>query len=176
MDEFLQVFGDMKVATVVIILVALGFVYKLYTVSKNHLIEKYKKEEERERKIQKVIEQAEKYPEWHKQSLDVQKQFSDAIAAIKEDQSKTSKQLERLTTQIGENEATVCRYRILRFNDEILHEQKHTQEHFDQILDDVTKYEKYCDEHPEYENNKAVLAIENVKRIYRKCSDENLFL
>ena len=72
MDEFLQVFGDLKVATVVIVIVALCFVYKLYSVTKNHLIEKYKKEEEKERKVQKVIDQAEKYPEWHKQSLDIQ--------------------------------------------------------------------------------------------------------
>lgn len=176
MDEFLQVFGDLKVATVVVVIVALGFVYKLYIVTKNHLIEKYKKEEEKDRKVQKVIDQAEKYPEWHKQSLDIQKQFSSAITTIKEDQAKTSKQLERLATLISENEATASRYRILRFNDEILHEQKHTKEHFDQILDDITRYEKYCEEHPEYENNKAVLAIENVERVYKKCSDENLFL
>ena len=45
MDEFLQVFGDLKVATVVIVIVALCFVYKLYSVTKNHLIEKYKKEQ-----------------------------------------------------------------------------------------------------------------------------------
>jgi hypothetical protein len=176
MDEFLQVFGDLTVGTVVIIIVALGFLYKLYTVSKNHMIERYKKEEEREHKLRQVIEQAEKYPEWHKQSLEIQKQFSEAITAIKEEQLKSSKSLERLTTQIAEGEATDSRYRILRFNDEILHDEKHTKEHFDQILDDITRYEKYCDEHPEYENNKAVLAIENVERVYKKCSDENLFL
>lgn len=176
MDEFLQVFGDLTVGTVVIIIVALGFLYKLYTVSKNHMIERYKKEEEREHKLRQVIEQAEKYPEWHKQSLEIQKQFSEAITAIKEEQLKSSKSLERLTTQIAEGEATDSRYRILRFNDEILHDEKHTKEHFDQILDDITRYEKYCDEHPEYENNKAVLAIENIERVYKKCSDENLFL
>lgn len=54
--------------------------------------------------------------------------------------------------------------------------QKHTKEHFDQILDDVTRYEKFCAEHPEYENNKAVMAIENIKRVYQKCSNDNTFL
>lgn len=51
-----------------------------------------------------------------------------------------------------------------------------TKEHFDQILDDITRYERYCADHPEYENNKAVFAIANIKRVYQKCADENIFL
>lgn len=104
------------------------------------------------------------------------KQFSDAIAAIETSQRNNLESLNRLAKMIAENEATTCRYRILRFNDEILHDQKHTKEHFDQILDDVTRYEKFCAEHPEYENNKAVMAIENIKRVYQKCSNDNTFL
>ena len=128
------------------------------------------------KKKQKVIEQATHYPEWHQQSIDIQKQFSDAIAAIETSQRNNLESLNRLAKMIAENEATTCRYRILRFNDEILHDQKHTKEHFDQILDDVTRYEKFCAEHPEYENNKAVMAIENIKRVYQKCSNDNTFL
>ena len=116
------------------------------------------------------------YPEWRKQSLDIQKSLWEAIDTVKKAQLNNIERLEVLTREIGQSEATTCRYRILRFNDEILHEQRHTKEHFDQILDDITRYEKYCDEHPEYENNKATLAIKNVKRVYQKCSDENSFL
>ena len=116
------------------------------------------------------------YPEWRKQSLDIQKSLWEAIDTVKKAQLNNIERLEVLTREIGQSEATTCRYRILRFNDEILHEQRHTKEHFDQILDDITRYEKYCDEHPEYENNKATLAIKNVKKVYQKCSDENSFL
>lgn len=176
MNEFLQVFGELKVGTVAIIISALIFLWKLYSIAKAHMIEKYKKEEEKERKIQEVITQASHYPQWHKQSLEIQKKFSDDISDVKDAQIANSKYLERLAKEIAESEATTCRYRILRFNDEIIHDQKHTKEHFDQILEDITRYEKYCDEHPEYENNKAILSIENIKRIYQKCSDENMFI
>ena len=175
-EEFIKVFGDITVGTVVVFVAALVFIWKLYTIIKNHLVEKYKQEEEKERKVREVIEQAKKYPEWHQQSLDIQKQFSDAISSIESSQRNNLKSLSRLETMIAENEATTCRYRILRFNDEILHGQRHTKEHFDQILEDITRYEKYCEGHPEYENNKAVLAIDNITRVYRKCSDENAFL
>lgn len=176
MDAFIEVFGDMKVATVVVIIAALVFIYKLYTIAKNHLIEKYKQEEEKERKVKEVIEQAKKYPEWHEQSLAIQKKFSDAISSIEQAQQNNLEGLNSLGRMIAENEATTCRYRIFRFNDEILHDQKHTKEHFDQILEDITRYERYCDGHPEYENNKAVMAIGNIKRVYQKCADDNAFL
>lgn len=176
MDAFLEVFGDMTVATLVLIITALIFVWKLYNIVKDHLIVKYKQEEEKERRVQKIIEQAENYPQWRQQSLDIQKKFSDTIASVETAQHNNLEGLNRLGKMIAENEATTCRYRILRFNDEVLHGQKHTKEHFDQILDDITRYEQFCEGHPEYENNKAVLAIENIKRVYQKCSDENTFL
>lgn len=176
MDAFLDVFGDITIGAVAAVIAALVFIWKLYSIVKKHLIEKYKQEEEKEKKVQKIIEQAAQYPQWHQQSINIQKKFSDAITAIETAQRSNLETLNRLGVMIAENEATTCRYRILRFNDEILHDQKHTKEHFDQILDDVTRYEKFCTEHPEYENNKAVLAIENIKRVYKKCSDENTFL
>lgn len=76
----------------------------------------------------------------------------------------------------AERDAKACRLRILRYNDEIIQGQRHTREHFNEILDDITAYEKYCDQHPCFENSKAVLAIENVKRVYRKCVQDNSFL
>lgn len=79
MDEFLKVFGDITISTVAIIIVALVFLWKIYNIVKNHLIEKYKQEEEKEKKVQKIIEQASHYPEWRQQSIDIQKKFSDAI-------------------------------------------------------------------------------------------------
>ena len=69
-----------------------------------------------------------------------------------------------------------ARQRILRFNDEILFEKRHSKEHFDEILDDITLYERYCREHKEYENNKAVLAISTIKEVYQECMDTHDFL
>lgn len=73
-------------------------------------------------------------------------------------------------------EANTRRYRILRFDDEIRHSQKHTKEHFDQIMEDITEYERYCTSNPNYKNNKAVLAIENIKATYMTCAQTNNFL
>lgn len=78
--------------------------------------------------------------------------------------------------KLNESEATDARYRIIRFDDEIRHHVKHTEEHFNQIMSDIDEYERYCSTHPDYKNSKAVMAIENVRRTYQKCRKENSFL
>ena len=72
--------------------------------------------------------------------------------------------------------ARQARQRILRFNDEILFNKRHSKEHFDEILDDIDTYEDYCDAHEDYENNKAVLAISTIREVYKECLRDHDFL
>lgn len=69
-----------------------------------------------------------------------------------------------------------ARRRILRFNDEIINHVKHSREYFDDVLEDVNAYENYCRKNPDFRNGKAVLAIENIERVYRECMKEGNFL
>lgn len=89
---------------------------------------------------------------------------------------KVEKDVAEVKREVGESSAVTSRYRILRFDDEILHEIRHSKEHFDQILLDIDVYEKFCDIHPDFKNNLAVMAIKHIKEIYQKCSRENSFL
>lgn len=81
-----------------------------------------------------------------------------------------------LNEKMEANEAKTARYRILRFDDEVRHKIRHSKEHFDQIIEDVDTYERYCQDHPRFPNGKAVSATDNVKRTYEKCKAENSFL
>lgn len=89
---------------------------------------------------------------------------------------KVEKDVAEVKREVGENTAVTSRYRILRFDDEILHDIKHSKEHFDQILLDIDVYEKFCESHPDFKNNLAVMAIKHIKTVYEKCSRENSFL
>ena len=66
--------------------------------------------------------------------------------------------------------------RVLRFGDELLHDVRHTKEHFDDVLRDITEYEKYCLEHPEFENDQMHITAEHIKETYHKCLREHSFL
>ena len=70
-----------------------------------------------------------------------------------------------------------ARYRILRFYDELLHGVNHTKEHFEQIIYDIDTYEKFCAAHKDtYKNNMADLAIDGIRRVYKRCEQEGSFL
>lgn len=93
-----------------------------------------------------------------------------AINGISEEQTKEREARE-------EDKAITARIRILRFNDELLMKTpRHSKESFDQTLDDITFYEDYCEDHKHFENDKAVMAIKNIRRCYEKCCADNDFL
>lgn len=58
------------------------------------------------------------------------------------------------------------RARILRFNNELLRDVPHTKEEFIEVLADIDFYERYCRDHKDYKNNRAVHAIANISRTY----------
>lgn len=60
--------------------------------------------------------------------------------------------------------------------DETIHGVRHTKEHFDQILRDITNYEQYCKDHPRFENNTTVLTSQRIKDIYEDCLAKADFL
>ena len=88
-----------------------------------------------------------------------------------------------LTQDVKKNKAedeeqwvSLSRTHIFRFGDELLHGVDHSKEHFDQVLDDISKYEKYCRTHQDYPNDKAVATIKQIKKTYQKCLEKNSFL
>lgn len=98
------------------------------------------------------------------------------IDNLKKEINEVKQKVIDLNNVCDERNATLNRTHILHFNDEILHQKDHTKEHFDQILEDIDDYDDYCKEHPLYKNNKAVSAINNIKRTYDKCMEKNNFL
>lgn len=176
MNYFLQIFGDKTVGWAVAVIAAGIFLYACYRKVEKYFSEKAIREKEKDEKIQEVVDQAKLYPQWHQQSIDIRAELSDSLKELAKKLDSTNAMLEKLRNENGEDKATTCRYRILRFDDEIRHGTRHSKEHFDQILEDITEYERYCNDHPDYKNNKAVLAIENIKRVYQICTNEGTFL
>ena len=169
MQYFIDSFGDITIGNVAILLCAVVFLYGCYKKVGKYFSDKAIQEKEYDERIKKMLSQAEKYPEWHEQSIKIRKDLSTSIDNL-------DKKMDKLQQSNDESMALTWRYRILRFNDEVKQEVNHTEEHFNQILEDITKYEKYCKENPDFENNKASLAIDNIKKVYKKCTEEGTFL
>lgn len=89
---------------------------------------------------------------------------------------KLSKKVEQMKSEDEERDAIACRIRILQFGDELRRGLKHSQEHFIQILDDISNYNDYCKAHPKFLNERTVLTVARIKEVYSKCLSEDDFL
>ena len=79
-------------------------------------------------------------------------------------------------SDIDKLEAMNSRIRILQASDEMRRKLKHSEEYFIQLNDDITLYNKYCADHPDFRNNRAVHAVENINRVYSELLKTNDFL
>ena len=184
MEQFLDMFGGVSVTIAqlaglgVIIFSAYGAGKKAkeyFSEKKKTIIEKARAEHDKDEEWQKIASQVAQYPEWHDQSIQIRDGLAKSINGLDAKIDQISSSLAKMRREAEESRATTCRYRILRFDDEVRHRNKHTKEHFDQILEDIKAYEDYCEGHPHYENSKAKMAIKNIKRVYDKCNEKGLF-
>ena len=73
-----------------------------------------------------------------------------------------------------EEMAELSRLRIIEFGDGISHGHLYSEERFNMIIDDIDSYERYCESHPNFKNNKAGTNIAIVKNTYKKCKTGEL--
>lgn len=74
------------------------------------------------------------------------------------------------------DKALDARRRILQFADEVRRKVRHSEEHFNNVLEDITFYQQYCRDHTDFENERARVSIKIIEETYEECSRENDFL
>ncbi len=121
--------------------------------------QKQKNVERKIEDLEKFYEEKKKVDEGFAHLKDVDKQILDELSDIKDT-------LNEHIRVDDERNADAIRAYILRFNMELVREIKHTFEDFTEVLSKIDDYERYCDNHKEYRNNRAVSAIANIKRTY----------
>ncbi len=98
------------------------------------------------------------------------------LSEVKTEQKSTSDRLNEHIRMDDERNADEHRARILRFNNELIRDIPHTKEEFIDVLADIDSYERYCQQHPDYKNNRAVHAIANIGRVYDERLQKHDFL
>ena len=104
---------------------------------------------------------------------------ADVLAKVEKQEKKLQSLEDKLKVMHdaeGERNARAARTRVLRFGDEILHGVRHSKEHFDDILLDISDYNAYCDTHKGFKNGRMQLAIQHIEEVYSKCMKEHNFL
>ena len=99
-----------------------------------------------------------------------------SVNALASDVQELKDQRARDQEERKKDNAETRRTRILRFSDELRQNVRHSEESFNQVLEDIDSYRGYCADHPRYANTKAETAIRRIKEVYQKCLGDNSFL
>lgn len=90
LDQFLSIFGKITIAQIVGLCLGLFFCWRVYIQVKKFfdnkkkiLIEKHESEKEKDKQLQLVLEEVNKYPQYREQSRQIQKEFRDEIDGLK---------------------------------------------------------------------------------------------
>ena len=102
----------------------------------------------------------------------------DRLKDITEAIEKLTEKVDALDQKGDERNAINMRVRILRFRDEMLAGQGHTHDSFQQVLNDISEYEKYTapGAHPEFKNGQTEVTIEHIKANYKERLEKHDFL
>ena len=103
----------------------------------------------------------------------------DVIARMDKMETKVDnleKEMGKMKDADEERDAKNARIRILRFGDEVLHGVEHSKEHFDQILLDITEYNLYCKDHPNFQNDMTVMTTQQIKKSYAHRWEKHDFM
>ena len=107
------------------------------------------------------------------QRADKKKDKSDEIlAAIKDN----TRKIESLECRMDKENADESRRNILAFDDELRRGVPHSEESYNQVLQDIKYYKSFCRSHDDYENDKATSAIAHIRETYQRVKNENKFI
>ena len=76
--------------------------------------------------------------------------------------------IQKINNKIDQRTAVGCRIRILKFMDEIIEGWEHSKDSYNQIMQDITHYHQYCEEHPQFLNHQTDATIERLRKDYEQ--------
>lgn len=103
------------------------------------------------------------------------KDLDEKVDGVKEDISNLEVKVNNIEAKNDERDAIVARVRILRFCDEMQGDLLHSKDSFDQVLCDITNYNNYCSEHPDFKNKQTEATAEYIQQVYRKRLEKRDF-
>ena len=83
--------------------------------------------------------------------------------------------IQKINNKIDQRIAVGCRIRILKFMDEIIEGWEHSKDSYNQIMQDITHYHQYCEEHPQFLNHQTDATIERLRKDYEQRLATNDF-
>lgn len=114
MEAFLTVFGELTVANAVQILLAIGFLAYAGKKFSDYLTKRHDAEVEKDKSLHEALEAAKRYPEYRKQSLNIQDRLEKEISDLRDSNAEIVKRLDKMEEDTKRRERNKCRDRLLQ--------------------------------------------------------------
>lgn len=185
METILQILASpgVYITAAVVLIFAVIEGYKIFQWFKDRLNDYHKKKKQQQTMESQVCNIA-YVSQKHTQALadfatslnNINDELKDIKSDIKDIKQDQQQHIEKENEEKLRDKADGARSRILRFADELRVGTPHSEEMFNQILDDITFYQDYCSTHPHYQNQKAISAIALISEDYDERLKTNSFL
>ena len=147
MNDFLTLFGQLNVSTIIMISSALFFMYSLYKKLSNGIIENHEKNKRRDEQIEQVLAAVEKYPIYRQQSVEIQQKLQSGIDRLTESVEKISQRQDQIEADSNERKVNELRSKLLKMYHDYTNVEKNPlqawteleKESFDSMFKDYEK-------------------------------------
>lgn len=114
MDALIEAFGSYSIGSVIVLVAAFVFLYKIYRKAAQAIVEQHDTKKAQDEKIQKILDQESKYPEWRRQSIGIQEKLTDRLDNIEQSQKSVIRRLEEIEAERKRQKCNELRDRLLQ--------------------------------------------------------------
>ena len=108
--------------------------------------------------------------------LEAIKSTNRKLEDLKAEIADVREEVKEVREEAEEGRIIEARIRILHFADDISHCKSHSKDHYDQIMDDCTKYEQYSKTHEDFPNGRTKASIQLINESFNRRLKDNDFL
>jgi len=83
-----------------------------------------------------------------------------------------SDKVDAIDKKVDENQAITIRVRILQFEDSLQSGKEHSKDSWNQVMDDVRRYEEYTSSNPDFKNNITEASVAHINKVYSELLDK----
>ena len=104
---------SVEMASLILFVAAFVFLCKIYWKMKKVIVEQHDLKKAQDEQITQIIEQEAKYPEWRKQSLDIQKKLTERMDGMQKFQEDVMRRIEEIEAERRKQKRNELRERLL---------------------------------------------------------------
>lgn len=114
LDYIVESFGNIKLTQIIVFVCAIAAIWKLYKILKHYIVQKYEADKQRDIKLNYVLDEVNKYPQYREKSREIQNELHGEIQTLSQAQKEIYDALKELQEDFKIRERNKLRDKLLQ--------------------------------------------------------------